>query len=217
MLVLFAYVFAVALPPLVLFIAADEKQRKKLLNKLGLQQRRLHGPFIPPQDLSAKAQGLPPNEKPSSSPGYEEVFPPSRRHILAELPDGSLKSPGKSGKELGQQPPNYSKLTPDKETPTADEYADHVTATGFTIDEIKRLGDFPDYAALSGVPAPEPYKDFDISKAVPRPYRPFRWAYHQTMCKLSNLVDRQAPLTAKQHSRSWSQTGGSNSTKTTQM
>lgn len=217
MLVLLAYVFAVALPPLVLFIAADKKQRNALLSKLGLQPRRLQDSFTPPQDLSAKGQGLPPNEKPSSSPGYEDVFPPSRRHILADLPDGSLKGPGKSGKELGQQPPVYSKLTPDKETPRADEYLDHVTATGFTVDEIRRLGDFPDYPALSGVPAPEPYEDFDIRKAVPRPYRPFRWAYHQTMCKLSNLAARQAPLTVKQHSRRWNQTGGSNFTKTTHM
>ncbi|KAK4502918.1 hypothetical protein PRZ48_006345 [Zasmidium cellare] len=181
MLVFFAYVFAAALPGLVLFIAADEKQRTGLLGRLGIGRRRLQGVFTPPRDLSAKAQGLPPNEKPSTSPTYEDVFPPSRRHILAELPNDALKGPGKSGKQLGQQPPSYSKLTPDKDTPTIDQYKDHVTATGFTVEEIRRLGDFPDYAALSGVPAPEPYEDFDINKAVPRPYRPFRWAYHQTM------------------------------------
>lgn len=195
MLVFFAYVFAVALPGIVLFFAADEKQRTSL-SRLGIGRRRLQGVFTPSRDLSAKAQGLPPNEKPSASPNYEDVFPPSRRHILAELPDGSLKGPGKSGKELGQQPTNYSKLTPDKDTPTNDQCKDHVTATGFTVEEIRRLGDFPDYAALSGVPAPEPYKDFDINKAVPRPYRPFRWAYHQTMCEFDNpdTVSRRALL-----------------------
>ena len=51
------------------------------------------------------------------------------------------------------------------------------------MDEIKALGDFPDYEALSGVPLPEPYKEFDIKTALPRPYRPFRWQYHQTMCE----------------------------------
>jgi hypothetical protein len=40
---------------------------------------------------------------------------------------------------------------------------------------------FPDYAALTGVPAPDPYVGFDIKRAIPRPYRPFRWKYHQTM------------------------------------
>ena len=56
------------------------------------------------------------------------------------------------------------------------------TPTGFSSDEIKALGDFPNYAELSGVPLPEASSDFDIDKALPRPYRPFRWAYHQTMC-----------------------------------
>lgn len=56
------------------------------------------------------------------------------------------------------------------------------TPTGFSIAEIKALGDFPDYAALSGIPLPEVYEGFEIEKALPRPYRPFRWAYHQTMC-----------------------------------
>lgn len=40
---------------------------------------------------------------------------------------------------------------------------------------------FPDYFKLSGVPLPEPLEDFDVDKAKPRPYRPFRWPYHQTM------------------------------------
>lgn len=55
------------------------------------------------------------------------------------------------------------------------------TPTGFSVAEIKALGDFPDYAELSGVPLPRPYPDFNIDKALPRPYRPLRWNYHQTM------------------------------------
>ncbi|RPB24237.1 hypothetical protein L211DRAFT_752249, partial [Terfezia boudieri ATCC MYA-4762] len=43
------------------------------------------------------------------------------------------------------------------------------------------LGLYPDYAALSGVPWPEACVDFDPQRALPRPYRPFRWPYHQTM------------------------------------
>ncbi|KAG6331525.1 hypothetical protein ID866_7560 [Astraeus odoratus] len=42
----------------------------------------------------------------------------------------------------------------------------------------KRL---PDYTKLTGVPAPQPLYDFDIDGAKPRPYRPFRWEYHQNM------------------------------------
>jgi hypothetical protein len=57
------------------------------------------------------------------------------------------------------------------------------TPTGFSTTEIQAMGDFPAYDILSGVPLPEPYENFDPAKALPRPYRPFRWAYHQTMCK----------------------------------
>ncbi|KAI6019653.1 hypothetical protein F5J12DRAFT_904094 [Pisolithus orientalis] len=37
----------------------------------------------------------------------------------------------------------------------------------------------PDYAKLTGVPAPKPLHNFDAARA--RPYRPFRWEYHQNM------------------------------------
>ncbi|UPL02048.1 hypothetical protein LCI18_012982 [Fusarium solani-melongenae] len=58
-----------------------------------------------------------------------------------------------------------------------------LTATGFSKADIDALGNFPDYAALSGVRLPHPYPEFDIDKAKARPYRPVRWVYHQTMCK----------------------------------
>lgn len=56
------------------------------------------------------------------------------------------------------------------------------TPTGIEIGQIEQLGDFPDYASLSGVPLPKSCREFDIDRALPRPYRPFRWNYHQTMC-----------------------------------
>jgi hypothetical protein len=56
-----------------------------------------------------------------------------------------------------------------------------VSPTGFTVSEILQIGDFPDYAALSGFPLPEPAMNFDIETAKSRPFRPFRWPYHQTM------------------------------------
>ena len=63
------------------------------------------------------------------------------------------------------------------------------TPTGLSVAEVKALGDFPDYAALSGVPLPRAYgEEFDVDKALARPYRPFRWAYHQTMCMLGFML-----------------------------
>ncbi|KAF5372889.1 hypothetical protein D9758_001713 [Tetrapyrgos nigripes] len=41
----------------------------------------------------------------------------------------------------------------------------------------------PNYYEMTGVPPPTPLPNFDIDKATARPYRPFRWAYHQTMCE----------------------------------
>ena len=61
------------------------------------------------------------------------------------------------------------------------------TPMEISIEEVKALGDFPDYAELSGVPLPEAYNVFNIGTAIPRPYRPLRWAYHQTMC-MSDLM-----------------------------
>jgi len=47
-----------------------------------------------------------------------------------------------------------------------------------------------DYFKLSGVPPPTPLVDFELEKARPRPYRPFRWEYHQTMGKLNCVLRR---------------------------
>lgn len=101
------------------------------------------------------------------------------------MPSGALHGVGKTPKELSEVPTDYSKRLPSEAAWDLDRLGDHVTATGFSLDDINRLGDFPDYAALSGVPLPKEYRGFDISKAKPRPFRPFRWAYHQTMCTIS--------------------------------
>lgn len=62
------------------------------------------------------------------------------------------------------------------------------TPMGISIGEVKALGEFPDYSKLSGVPMPEAYSEHNLETAIPRPYRPFRWAYHQTMCKIAALI-----------------------------
>lgn len=166
---------------ILLYFAANGKQRDVLLHRLRLSRRRPSSSLTPPRELSP----ITTPSKPPPYPTYENVFPPSRRHVLAELPEDALKEPGTSGKILSQQAPYYRRMLPDKAKADDKTHLEHVTATGFTLEEIKRLGDFPDYATLSGIPLPAPCDGFDISTALPRPYRPFRWAYHQTMCKLA--------------------------------
>jgi hypothetical protein len=115
------------------------------------------------------------------------AYPPSRRftlsavapHLLAKhsSPDGGIL-PGNDEKKPIQAP---------LDVPFADWDPKAFTPTEFSKEDIEALGDFPDYATLSGVPLPQAYEEFVIGKAKPRPYRPFRWAYHQTMCKHHHL------------------------------
>lgn len=163
-------------------LALDSKQREVVLKRFEIRRRRATGSLTPPRSLSPEKQGSSTN-KASTGPDFSDAFPPSRREALADLPSDALKGPGKSAKELSQVPPDYSKRLPSENAWDPETQAGHATATGFTLEEIKRLGDFPDYAALSGVPLPAECKGFDITKAKPRPFRPLRWAYHQTMCK----------------------------------
>jgi hypothetical protein len=103
------------------------------------------------------------------------ILPPQRRHALAILKNEAIPFAEINEKEVGEQalPMEMDYRTcPDK----------RYTPTGFSVEEIKALGQFPDYAELSGVPLPQPYHEFNIDRALPRPYRPFRWSYHQTMC-----------------------------------
>jgi hypothetical protein len=162
-------------------LALDGKQRNVVLQRFDVQRRRATGSLTPPRSLTPEKQGLPSN-KPSLEPDFSNAFPPSRREALADLLLDPTKGPGESATQLSQMPPDYAKRLPSEEVWDADRFADHVTATGFTLEEIKRLGDFPDYATLSGVPLPREYEGFEISTAKARPYRPLRWAYHQTMC-----------------------------------
>ncbi|KXN90507.1 hypothetical protein AN958_04179 [Leucoagaricus sp. SymC.cos] len=46
-----------------------------------------------------------------------------------------------------------------------------------------------DYFELTGVLPPKPLPNFNIDEALPRPYRPFRWKYHQTMSLLNMEPD----------------------------
>ncbi|KAI1172069.1 alpha-1,2-mannosyltransferase [Nemania sp. FL0916] len=109
------------------------------------------------------------------------AFPPSQRDQLKSLlPKLSLaQQKALSSLSFTQEAFEKSLLRFEEDYINADE-SKHVYS-GFSIREIRALGNFPDYATLSGVPMPIPYLNFDIDKAKPRPYRPFRWPYHQTM------------------------------------
>lgn len=98
---------------------------------------------------------------------FKNTYPPSRRDAVINSTDpraGEYRSLLTIGSRTLEK---YSSRTP----------------TGFSDADIRAIGSFPDYAVLSGVPHPKPCPAFDINKAVFRPFRPFRWTYHQTMCK----------------------------------
>src|SRR5699024_249480 len=85
--------------------------------------------------------------------------------------------------------------------------------SGIRVGEVLALGDFPNYAALSEVPLPEPLEDFDINATLPRPYRPFRWPYHQTMGEIGFTftmfsTETNSAATSRQQSKEWSPTIG---------
>ncbi|KAL8378007.1 hypothetical protein RB595_008615 [Gaeumannomyces hyphopodioides] len=115
-------------------------------------------------------------------------FPPSRRHVL--------QTPAFPGcAEKGQHAPAPdvpSEILRKNALPTtrairASDGGELFTPTGFSLRDISSLGNFPDYSLLSGVPHPRPCGDnFDIKRTTFRPFRPFRWEYHQTMA-LSKL------------------------------
>lgn len=139
---------------------------------LGLIVRFVKGKSSAPAPNSSK-----PNEK------YPWLlqFPPSRRHTLADL-----KLKGSTGPYTTPTPEVLSRLAiPSTSTPDWDK-DNQFTPTGFSTQDLRALGRFPDYSVITGTRYPKPYGDhFDIKKAVFRPFRPFRWSYHQTMGKLS--------------------------------
>jgi hypothetical protein len=173
------------------YVTVHKGNREIVLDRLHISRRRVSGAKTPPRSLSPskkQVQGL--------NPSYADTFPPSRRPTLksihVELPPEELSE------ETSTTPPGGSSSMVPMETSYLDAEDSMYMPCGFSIKDIKALGDFPDYSVLSGVPLPKPYPQFDISKALPRPYRPFRWAYHQTMgmygciCRRPTLMVRSA-------------------------
>ncbi|KAL4920877.1 hypothetical protein BDW62DRAFT_220350 [Aspergillus aurantiobrunneus] len=131
-----------------------------------IRTRRTSASQTPPSSISPEKKS---SQKTPTS--HANTLPPQFRHALAIL---DIPHKEVSEDEVRQ---NILPMTEDYSACQEERY----TPTGFSVAEVKALGDFPDYAALSGVPLPGAYGGFDIERALPRPYRPFRWAYHQTM------------------------------------
>ncbi|CAG7948146.1 unnamed protein product [Penicillium salamii] len=134
-----------------------------------LRDRKHSTAQTPPRSIS-------PDRKPTSSntSNHAITLPPSRRHTLIDLEHEKVPWRDVTDDEVRM---NLLPMSANYKTSPSNKY----TPMGFSVKEINDLGNFPDYAALSGVPLPSPYPEFDIAKALPRPYRPFRWSYHQTM------------------------------------
>lgn len=131
-------------------------------------------PFLPRRPASPDVETYKPKHDPRLGDAAL-VFPPQRRAALARLLPAAARRPAPTAAEL------RARQLPTTRTPDLARDG-QLTPTGLAAEEVRALGPFPDYAALSGVPAPRPVgPGFDIAKAAFRPFRPFRWAYHQTM------------------------------------
>lgn len=146
---------------------------------------RLPTSRTPPRSLSPKRI-----TSPNIPLDFWDAFPPSCREALftaaQKFPEARRKKLVARDVDLATFKNRLIPFTADFVTCGPATY----TPTRLSTEQIQALGDFPDYAVLSGVPLPEAYDGFRIETAVPRPYRPLRWAYHQTMCMLNlkNLV-----------------------------
>ncbi|KAI0155332.1 alpha-1,2-mannosyltransferase [Xylariaceae sp. FL1272] len=160
---------------LITFLSLKRSQKDIVLRRLGLVRTadRPSTPTLEKQPLSKPLA--------SSASGLASALPPSQRDQLKKLASTLSSSQRNALGDLSfdQTTCERSLLKFEEECSSADD--DKYTCMGFSIREIKALGDFPDFSILTDVPMPNAYHEFDISKAIARPYRPFRWAYHQTM------------------------------------
>ena len=156
---------------------------KSLWSRVTLRGRKDSTARTPPRSVSPEKKQ---NNSASFPSTYNHALPPQRRESLLQLKGQAFRWREIDEAEVRR---NMLPVTADYKNSPGNLY----TPTGFSVDEVKALGDFPDYATLSGVPLPKAYPEHEIDKARPRPYRPFRWAYHQTMC-----MCRSIPLAVKE-------------------
>lgn len=147
------------------------------------------------------AGALPPSRRDALAtllPGVTKVEPEAETDVVlrALLPLGAETGDldRNDGKEMDGPSDKKAGLTQMTTTSPAPVPTPRYTATGISTTEIAALGHFPDYATLSGVPLPIAFPADPTAAAIlgypahpkPRPYRPLRWPYHQTMA-LSRL------------------------------
>ncbi|RYP03038.1 hypothetical protein DL765_010616 [Monosporascus sp. GIB2] len=157
------------------FLALKKNWKKAGPRKLGLRHKPAR-PSTPPIEKQETSKPLT-----SSVSGLVSAFPPLQRDKLEMMKTSMPLSQQKALGELlfDRRKFERSLLGLEEDYRAAED--SKFSYSGFSVREIRALGDFPDYATLSEVPLPRPYKEFEIEKALPRPYRPLRWAYHQTM------------------------------------
>ena len=152
------------------------------------QERRTSTSDTPPRSLTREKKV--PDNAPPPSP-YRDIFPPSIRGNLLALKSASKSLFSGLGTQSGKIDVDQL-VTVNNVIPFEQDYREASSSTftpmGVTVGEVKALGDFPDYSRLSSVALPEAYKEHKLATAIPRPYRPFRWAYHQTMCNFSSMI-----------------------------
>lgn len=163
------------------YLSLSPRQRDVVIDRLRLRRRRPSSAQTPPRSLSPENEKKIPLSSPAQGAEYAGIFPPSQRDVLYDLRQSMPQKQRDALGDLQFNPTDFKRslLGWEEEYSTVDN--SRYVYSGFSVGEIKALGDFPDYAALSGVPLPEPCQNFDVNKAIPRPYRPFRWSYHQTM------------------------------------
>lgn len=160
-----------------LWLAFDRWSEKGLLDQVRFRSRKASTSGTPPPSISPERKS---STGPTAPSSYAQTLPPQRREALTNLKHNAISSNAVDEKEIAE---NLLPMTTNYRTCTDQRY----TPTGFSVREVEALGPFPDYAELSGFSLPQSYPEFNIDKALPRPYRPFRWAYHQTMCMFPQL------------------------------
>ncbi len=166
---------------IITYLSLSQRQKDVVFRRLKLRGRRASSATTPPRSLSPDKKE--PSNAPPKSAEYVSTFPPLIRDTLAEVHAGLPRAQQEAVGDLKFDDDKWSQSVLDFEEDFRTCDPDKYILTGVKVSEVRGLGDFPDYSTLSGVPLPDPYPEHDITKAVPRPYRPFRWAYHQTMCK----------------------------------
>ena len=163
------------------YLSLSQRQKDVVIQRLSFRSRRSSNADTPPRSLSPDKKDS--NNVPPKASEYMETFPPLQRDLLekviAALPGPQREAAGDLKFDEQRFSQSLLRFTEDYRQADLDTYS----PTGISVREIRALGDSPDYSELTGVPLPSPYLEHDINKALPRPYRPFRWAYHQTMCK----------------------------------